>query len=393
MTIIVQHLGSLGDTIVSIPALRAICAEWPSARVILMHNSWRTPRPGVVSPARVLDRAYDAASSLGRLGVLDRTSDAALSLDNHGVSRNARSNNDAGAYAEGGDAGAGLVDAYLPYAADASGLARLQVIAETWRAIRRMRADLAVFIGPTDRSAAALRRDRAFFRAAGITRLIGFHPCADANVLHEAQGKLDRLADDGVMAATSPSHMRLPLLTPSTTDTTRVTAWLATHGITPDAPLVAIGPTTMMPSKVWPADRFVELGRRFLSAGVRPIVDGAPSDRANGDGLISAWGGGLNACGSLSLHESAALLARCGRYVGLDSGPAHLAAAVGCRCIVLTSGRARPGQWDPIGSDHVILRHRTPCECCRLEVCPLADHPCMRGLTVDAVWAAAGFHA
>lgn len=348
MTILVQHLGSLGDTIVSIPALRAIRAEWPAARIVLMHNTWRTPRPGLVSPMDVLDRT-------------------------------------------------GLVDASLPYVGDARRFGKLLVIGQTLRAIRRTHAEIAVFIGPTARSPEALRRDRAFFRAAGITRLIGYHAC-DAprpdetgptqvgTFPLEAQRKLDRLARDGVRAAASPANLRQPLLTPSAADASRVDAWLDARGVTPGMPLVAIGMTTLMPSKVWPHDRFVEIGRRLMQAGVLPIVTGAQADEAAGEALVAAWGGGLNGCGGWSLHESAVLLARCGRYLGLDSGGAHLAAAVGCRCTVITSGFTRPGQWDPLGPGHVILRHHTPCEGCGLEVCPLPDHPCMRGITVDAVW-------
>jgi ADP-heptose:LPS heptosyltransferase len=58
---------------------------------------------------------------------------------------------------------------------------------------------------------------------------------------------------------------------------------------------------------------------------------------------------------------------------------------MGIPCIGVFSSRDAPGRWDPIGRDHVILRHWVPCEGCMLEVCKHAETLCLKGITVDEV--------
>src|SRR4029077_16046934 len=89
--------------------------------------------------------------------------------------------------------------------------------------------------------------------------------------------------------------------------------------------------------------------------------------------------------GKLSLAELAALIERANVFVGADSGPAHLAAAVGPRAVVLSTGPNRPQQWRPYGPRVTVVRHLVACSPCQREVCPWGDHPCMRGLRPESV--------
>jgi hypothetical protein len=57
-------------------------------------------------------------------------------------------------------------------------------------------------------------------------------------------------------------------------------------------------------------------------------------------------------------------------------------------CVVIQSANSFPGQWDPIGDSHSIVRAIGTCAGCLLQKCPRADHPCMQGITVDRVWKA-----
>jgi ADP-heptose:LPS heptosyltransferase len=135
-------------------------------------------------------------------------------------------------------------------------------------------------------------------------------------------------------------------------------------------------------------DRFEEIGRRLIAKRIEPVVIGGPVEKAMGDRLLAAWGSGVNAAGRFSVMESAALLSQCRFLVGLDTGTTHLAAALGVPCIALYADRDPPGQWEPLGEGHVLLHHAVPCGGCRAVKCPVPNHPCMTGITIEDVWAA-----
>jgi ADP-heptose:LPS heptosyltransferase len=98
-----------------------------------------------------------------------------------------------------------------------------------------------------------------------------------------------------------------------------------------------------------------------------------------------AWPNVVDWTGQLTLIETAALIARADLFIGADSGPAHLAAAVGTPAMVLFSGTNRVEQWRPWGSHVTVLRHETACSPCHRQSCPWADHPCMSRLTPSEV--------
>jgi ADP-heptose:LPS heptosyltransferase len=75
-------------------------------------------------------------------------------------------------------------------------------------------------------------------------------------------------------------------------------------------------------------------------------------------------------------------LQRCLAYVGNDAGTMHLAGMVGIPCVGLFSARDYPGQWEPYGEGHVILRHETECAGCMRTVCPY-DNRCLDLISVD----------
>ena len=74
----------------------------------------------------------------------------------------------------------------------------------------------------------------------------------------------------------------------------------------------------------------------------------------------------INLCGRTNILESAFILSKAMLYIGNDTGTTHLASVVGCRCIVVSSGRDNPGRWHPYGDNHKIIRKRVECEGCWL---------------------------
>src|SRR5919106_1776569 len=113
---------------------------------------------------------------------------------------------------------------------------------------------------------------------------------------------------------------------------------------------------------------------------------GAADERARSDALAANWPGNrANLCGRLTVRESAAALTRARIYLGHDSGPMHLAAAVGTPCVAVFSSRNLPGEWFPYGDRHRVLYHSISCQGCRLEVCVERQKACIRSITVDQV--------
>jgi len=102
----------------------------------------------------------------------------------------------------------------------------------------------------------------------------------------------------------------------------------------PGPPIVALAPTANWEGKVWPPDRFVALSRALAAgpmAGARVAVFAGPGarERALAAPVLAALPLAIDLVGSLTLPEAAACLARCGLFVGNDSGLMHLAAAAG----------------------------------------------------------------
>ena len=102
--------------------------------------------------------------------------------------------------------------------------------------------------------------------------------------------------------------------------------------VVPDAesPLVALHPGAGDARRRWPAEKFAAVGDALAGAGARVAVVGVEEDRALISEVLDTMNReALNLCGQLSLRGLAGLLSRCAVVVSNDSGPLHLAVAVG----------------------------------------------------------------
>ena len=173
---------------------------------------------------------------------------------------------------------------------------------------------------------------------------------------HESDYALDVVRALGVEVGAVPE----PVIRPSPHMGTAAEAWLTRHDVRSDEPLLAIHPGASDSVKRWPVDRFARLGDRLAAArGVRIIVVNGPDHVALGREVIARMASHhLDASGRLSLGILAALLARCQALVSNDSGPVHIAAAVGTPVVSLF-GRNQPGlgprRWGPVGAGHLAV--------------------------------------
>lgn len=170
------------------------------------------------------------------------------------------------------------------------------------------------------------------------------------------------------------------------TDEQQADALLDEAGIEPGSPFVYVNPTARWQSKFWLAPRWSELCDRLQAAGIASVFGGS---RADLDAIASIVGAMSTrpavAAGRLSLTASVALMKRATVYVGLDTGPMHMAAMVGTPVVALF-GPTHPERVGPYGAGNTVVQAEgVDCLCCRKRVC--ANPMCMEGITVQRVYA------
>lgn len=127
--------------------------------------------------------------------------------------------------------------------------------------------------------------------------------------------------------------------------------WLIAQGPVVPGPyaLLVPGAAPHRPEKRWPAARFGALAVMLKERGLHPVVVGAAQDGALGAEIVALCPQASDLTGRTSMLELGGLAARAALAVGNDTGPMHLAAAVGCRSIVLFSGASDPALTAPRG--------------------------------------------
>jgi heptosyltransferase-2 len=148
------------------------------------------------------------------------------------------------------------------------------------------------------------------------------------------------------------------------------------------------------PAKRWPRDRFVAAARAFQEkTRCRWWIFGSSEEQELGAGIAAEIGGAEVRClaGATSLRELCAALKSCDALLTNDSGPMHLAAAVGTPVVALfgSTSAALTGPGWPGDSRHRILESRPPCSPCFLRQCPI-DFRCMMQISVEQVVQALG---
>lgn len=184
-----------------------------------------------------------------------------------------------------------------------------------------------------------------------------------------------------------------PRLYPTADDARVADALLAAAGIAGDAPFVAIAPGSIWGSKRWP--HFERLGRR-LAERVPVAVMGGPDDAPLGAMVAERAGEGggrvVNACGALTLRQSAALIGRAAVLVTNDSAPLHLATAMETPVVALFGPTIPAFGFGPVRPGDVALGveglHCRPCSRHGPPRCPLGHHRCLQDLAPEAVLAA-----
>ena len=150
--------------------------------------------------------------------------------------------------------------------------------------------------------------------------------------------------------------------------------------------IVVMAPGTNWQTKEWRREGFAEVVRHFLQKRFAVTLIGSERERAICDEVASLAPGAVNLSGETTLSELAALIARAALCVSNDSGPMHLAAALG-RPVVSVFGPTDPVWAGPYRRDGAVLRAGLACSPCYLRLlsrCP-HNHDCMNNVAAAAV--------
>ena len=139
------------------------------------------------------------------------------------------------------------------------------------------------------------------------------------------------------------------------------------------------------PAKRWVPERYAAAGELLARrTGARVAILGGADERGLGEAIAAGMRAPARVlCGETTLPELVGVLARLRLLVTNDSGPMHVAAALGVPLVAVFG----PTDWRetaPVGDRHRLVREPVHCSPCLLRECPI-DHRCMRRIAVDRV--------
>ncbi|MCU0727842.1 MAG: glycosyltransferase family 9 protein [Planctomycetes bacterium] len=262
--------------------------------------------------------------------------------------------------------------------------------------------DMRLLTGNRDRLPEEDRRRLAgFLRDGGFDLVVSFPSSAALGASAREAGarylEFSNVADPPVEAveralelarlAGADTADRIPRIVVGEAARRRADRFLREHDLA-GRPAAGLHPGGSHAGKRWPASSFAAAGNAIARRyGARIVLFEGPADRDAAEEVRAGLDAAPVDVRGVDLAELAALLARTAFLLCNDSGPMHLAAAVGTP-VVAIFGHSDPLNWGPCGDRHEIVRRAVPCGPCPPETaraCPTAE--CVRGVTVDDVLA------
>lgn len=305
--VVIYRLGSLGDTIVSLPCFHAIARATPGTQRIALTN---------------VPVSSKAAPLEGILG------------------------------------GSGLIDGRVAYPV---GTRSFKALWDVRRQLKASGADTLYYLTPA-RGLAAAWRDWLFFKLCGFKRVIGapLTPDLQRNRVVNEAGHLERecvrlarcLVRLGPIDLQDRRMWDLNLTPQERQQAGALITPLSEH------PFLAINMGGKVAKNDWGIGNWLHL-LQALSASqpaLGLLIVGAAEDNERAQQIAQVWQGSVvNGCGQLSPRESAAAMEGAALFIGHDSGPMHLAAAMGVKCIGLFGDNNPPAKWHPFGQGNTAI--------------------------------------
>jgi len=339
--VLIYRLGSLGDTLVAMPALRLVARAFPDAERLMLTNFSVSIKAAPMS--QILD-------------------------------------------------GTGLVHGYIEYPIGMRDKSQLNTLR---RKLKSLDIDCLVYLTGS-RGGLKTLRDALFFRSCGIRRMIGVPYARDQRAVrylgdgqYEYEGArlarcINALGDAGMQDQDSYE--------PGLSDEELREGERLLCDLSGCQPLIAVSVGAKVDVKAWGDENWSSLLSSLSGEcpGTGLVMLGSADERARCERLLQNWQGtSLNLCGAVSVRGSAAVMKHAQLFIGHDSGPMHLAASVGTPCVAVFSSRNLPGEWYPQGKMHHVLFTPMACQGCKLDVCEERNKECIRSISVADVLDAA----
>jgi ADP-heptose:LPS heptosyltransferase len=308
--ILVIDFGQLGDVVLSLPALRAVRERFPKARITIAVGA---------SAAQVVD--------------LSGYADATLPVDR-----------------------VALRDGPKPLS--------ILRIARLVKEVRRKHFDFVIDLHSLSETNLlgflSGAQHRLYSRRPGrsLDFLSNFRPQPPVEANHKKRHAVDRYLD--VLSPLGIKNVsRVPRLRTREEDDAVVEQLLKKAKANTGVPLVGLFPGAGHPSRRWPIQRFSELGEKLVrDDGVRIVLFAGPEERALVQEMRSFFPRSTILFDRLTILQLASALARLAVFVSNDTGPMHIAAAVGTSVVVLLDSRA-PQSYMPVEANHRIVSSST----------------------------------
>lgn len=338
--ILIFQIGSLGDTVISMPCYREILRRHPNSTRYLLTNF---PRNSKMVQAEALL------------------------------------------------APCGLVDSCVEYPMPLRGFA---IMRSVYRRIRALKIDTLYYLIP-EKSFANLVRHYVFFRACGIKDIRSIpwsrdlrHPREiNPGTLWESEASrlLRTIGAQLTPAAPEPADRSLDLTAEERGNADRLRSEVPQmHRF------IAISVGGKIPINDWGNQNWGTALAAISNAqpGLGAVFIGSADERDRNELLAASWNGPrLNSCGRLTPRETAALIARAELFVGHDTGTLHLAAAVDTPIVGIFSARNVPGKWYSDRPLDSFFYNKPPCFGCELEKAEDCPHNvvCMKQHRLEAI--------
>ncbi len=336
--IMVRATNWIGDAVISLPALAALQARFPTAEIVLVAKSW-------------VSGVYSHYPGIGRL----------IEYDPEGEHRGSR--------------GFGRLIAQLRAEQFDGAILFQNAFHAAWMA---WRAGIPHRIG--------YARDA---RAALLTEAIEAPPPALYG--HQAFYYLHLLFRCGLIARPEPSRaLDEAWLEITREEKSWAESYLQSLGLHGPRFLVGLVPgASFGPAKRWPASRFAGLADRLIAAlNADVLIFGSRAEKQLAEEVAQEMSHTPSVvAGEATLDQSMALLERCRLVITNDSGSMHIASALGLPVIAIF-GSTDYHATGPLGPYAMAVQHTVECNPCGLRVCPI-DFRCMEGVTVTTAYRAA----
>lgn len=259
--------------------------------------------------------------------------------------------------------------------------------------LKKKKFDLAIILHPTNRLhliayLAGIPQRLGYDRKFGFLLNFRKKHVKQEGLRHEAEYNLDLLSDLGISG--NPQDLFMPIKQESEQ---YVDELLSKNGVRQGDKILAINPGASCSSKIWPAERFAQVAEKLSGLyNFKVVILAGPKEIYLADKIAGEFKGkGINLAGKTSVSQLASVLKRCTLFISNDSGPVHIASAVGTPVISIF-GRNQAGlsplRWGPLGKHGKYLHKSVGCIQCLAHNCK-KEFACLKAITVENVFKAA----